>query len=99
VLLSGLRKEPFSFLPNFGSPKFFQIGKNLPIRKHRAGGASMEKKENKTRLRLVKTDTSPVDEKTKQDEPNSVQLHSRFAQQMNGFADDLDRMIEAILRS
>jgi hypothetical protein len=59
----------------------------------------MEKKENKTRLRLVTTDTSVPDEKPKQDELNSAQLHSRFAQQMNGFADDLDRMIEAILRS
>jgi hypothetical protein len=59
----------------------------------------MEKKENKTRLRLVTTDETIVDAKSKAEAEKNVQLHSKFAQQMNNFSDELDRMIESILRS
>ncbi len=59
----------------------------------------MEKKENKTRLRLVKTDEPMAEEtaagKVKHEQPP----RSTFALQMNSFADELDRMIESILRS
>lgn len=59
----------------------------------------MEKKENKTRLRLVKTDENLANETTQSDLQQNAQLHSKFAQQMNSFADELDRMIVSILRS
>ncbi len=59
----------------------------------------MEKKENKTRLRLVKTEETIADEKTRTDLQQNIQLHGKLAQQMNSFADELDRMIESILRS
>jgi hypothetical protein len=58
----------------------------------------MEKKEMKTRLRLVTTDETSADTNTVEPQANA-QLHSKFATQMNNFADELDRMIESILRS
>ncbi len=59
----------------------------------------MEKKENKTRLRLVKTDEPIANEAVVVNDKLDQQPHSKFALQMNSFADELDRMIESILRS
>lgn len=59
----------------------------------------MEKKPRQTRLRLVTTDETKKEEQVKDQLQDNAQLHSKFAQQMNSFADDLDRMIESILRS
>jgi hypothetical protein len=58
----------------------------------------MEKKENKARLRLVKTNEDVVSEELKPAQ-EIVPPRSAFARQMTDYADDLDRMIEAILRS
>ncbi|HYX39783.1 MAG TPA: hypothetical protein VE954_42350 [Oligoflexus sp.] len=60
----------------------------------------MEKKENKFRLRLVKTtDEVTVDASSPELKQQPAQVHSAFARQMTDYADDLDRMIEAILKS
>jgi len=59
----------------------------------------MEKKPNPTRLRLVTTDETNKNPKIKDERQENEKLHSKFAQQMNSFADDLDRMIESILQS
>jgi hypothetical protein len=59
----------------------------------------MEKKPKQTRLRLVTTDETKTEPQIKDQLQENAQLHSKFAQQMNSFADDLDRMIESILRS
>lgn len=59
----------------------------------------MEKKPKQTRLRLVTTDETKKNPKLKDELQENAQLHSKFAQQMNSFADDLDRMIESIMQS
>ncbi len=59
----------------------------------------MEKKENKTRLRLVKTDEPIANEAVVVNDKLDQPPRSKFALQMNSFADELDRMIESILRS
>lgn len=59
----------------------------------------MEQKPKQTRLRLVTTDETKTEPKIKDELQENAQLHSKFAQHMNSFADDLDRMIESILRS
>ena len=59
----------------------------------------MEKKPKQTRLRLVTTDETKKNPKVKDELQENAQLHSTFAQQMNSFADDLDRMIESIMQS
>jgi hypothetical protein len=59
----------------------------------------MEKKVKQTRLRLVTTDETKKNPKIQDELQENAQPHSAFAQQMNSFADDLDRMIESILQS
>ncbi|HET9238562.1 MAG TPA: hypothetical protein VFO10_14975 [Oligoflexus sp.] len=59
----------------------------------------MEKKPKQTRLRLVTTDETKTEPTIKDELQENAQPRSKFAQQMNSFADDLDRMIESILRS
>jgi hypothetical protein len=58
----------------------------------------MEKKEIKTRLRLVTTDETIVNDSPIEAQP-TPKPRSKFAQEMNSFADDLDRMIDLIMRS
>ncbi|WP_176736382.1 hypothetical protein [Oligoflexus tunisiensis] len=58
----------------------------------------MENTERKSRLRLVKAnEDQTADERHEQ--PQTEQLKSAFAKQVNGFADELDRMIATILNS
>ena len=59
----------------------------------------MEKKPKPTRLRLVTTDETKTQAKIKDELQAKAELQSKFAQQMNSFADDLDRMIESIMQS
>jgi hypothetical protein len=59
----------------------------------------MEKKQKQTRLRLVTTDETKKNPKIKDELKENAELHSKFAQQMNSFADELDRMIESILQA
>jgi hypothetical protein len=59
----------------------------------------MEKKPKQARLRLVTTDKTKTEPKIKDELQENAKQHGKFAQQMNSFADDLDRMIESILRS
>jgi GTP cyclohydrolase II len=65
---------------------------------YRAGGAIMENKKSKNHLRLVKPQ-----EDVKTEAPTQVKtplpVRSAFAKQMTDHADELDRMIEAILRA
>jgi hypothetical protein len=58
----------------------------------------MEITDRKPRLRLVKANEDQTTNES-HEQPQTEQLNSAFAKQMNGFADELDRMIAMILNS
>jgi len=58
----------------------------------------MENKKSKNHLRLVKSQEDVKTEEIQQVEA-PVPVRSAFAKQMTDYADELDRMIEAILRA